>query len=229
MVERFLGVEEVASSNLVVPTILRLKEPSGSRRLFFLLAKEKDSRLTEALWKDWVDVKKTILLCLLCLVLLSSVGRAAMPIPGELREGSTPVKLGDPIEKVLGFFGRPTRIAANGENYCWRDWLNLYGAELIIKTKFGNKTMWCIVVDRVPMVRTPEGIGIGSSKEEIEAVYGEGKSYVSTNGDIVLSYGGEKARDPFLRFRLSGKKKKATVYMILGNPGIGAPAKGQRK
>lgn len=174
-------------------------------------------------------MKKIFLFFSLCFIFFASDCQAAMPIPGELREGSTPVKLGDPIEKVLGFFGRPTRIAANGENYCWRDWLNLYGAELLIKTKYGPKLMWCIAVDRVPMVRTPEGIGVGSTKEEIEAVYGEGKGYTAANGDIVLSYGGEKAKDPFLRFRLSGKKKKTVVYMILGNPGIGAPAKGQKK
>ena len=166
-----------------------------------------------------------VLSFLLCLVAVPLNCQAAplgtSPIPGELQENGTPIKLGDPIDKVLGFFGRPTRIAANGENYCWRDWLNLYGAELIIKTKAGKK-MWCIVVDRVPMVRTPEGIGIGSTKEAIEAQYGAAKGYTATNGDIIMSYGGAKATAPFLRFRLSGRKEKTVVYMVLGNPGAGS-------
>ena len=173
-------------------------------------------------------MRRILLLFLLCLLAFPAVCQAVVPIPTELQEDGTPIKLGDPIENVLGFFGRPTRIAANGENYCWRDWLNLYGAELIIKTRFG-KTMWCIVVDRVPMVRTPEGIGIGSTKEAIEETYGEAKGYTATNGDIIMSYGGRKATDPFLRFRLSGKKEKTVVYMILGNPGAGTSGKGKKK
>lgn len=171
-------------------------------------------------------MKRIWLLSCICMFLFHGFCYGASPIPGELKEGETSIKLGGPMEDMLKFFGPPTRIAANGENYCWRDLINLYGPELIIKAKHG-KTVWCIVVDRVPMVRTPEGIGVGSKKEEIEAQYGEGKGYTDLNGDIILSYGGEKAQDPFLRFRLSGKKEKTVSYMILGNPGVGASDKGK--
>ena len=177
------------------------------------------------MWRIW-------LLSLLCLWSFSAVCGAASPIPGELQENGTPVKIGDPMENALKFFGPPTRIAANGENYVWRNWLNWTGAELIIKAKYG-KTIWSIVVDRLPMVRTPEGIGFGSKQEEIEAKYGKGKGYTDYNGDIVLSYGGETATDPFMRFRLSGKKEKTVVYMVIGNPAAGssakAPGKGKKK
>ena len=173
-------------------------------------------------------MRNVVLLALLLSALLSGVCQAAS-LPKELKENGTSIKLGDPIEKVLGFFGPPTRIAANGENYCWRDWYNMKGPELIIKTRYG-KNMWAIVVDRVPMVRTPEGIGVGSTKEEIVAQYGETKDgYTDVNGDIVMSYGGKKAEDLFLRFRLSGKKEKRVVYMILGNPGVKASSGGRKK
>lgn len=174
-------------------------------------------------------MKRGMLLTMLIFALLQGICLGAASIPQELQEKGTPIKLGEPIEKVLGFFGPPTRIAANGENYCWRDWYNMKGPELIIKTKYG-KNMWAIAVDRVPMVRTPEGIGVGSTKEEIVAQYGETKDgYTDFNGDLIMSYGGKKATDLFLRFRLSGKKEKRVVYMILGNPGIKASSGGKKK
>ena len=166
-------------------------------------------------------VRRILFLAIFCLLAHFGICGAASPIPGELKEDATSIKLGDPIENALKFFGPPTVITANGENYCWRNRINLIGPELIIKTKYG-KNIWSIVVDKLPMVRTPEGIGIGSKQEEIEAKYGKGKGYTDVNGDIIIGYGEENAKDPFMRFRLSGRKEKTVVYMVIGNPDVGA-------
>ena len=139
------------------------------------------------------------------------------PIPSELKEGDFSIKLGDPMdEKYLKFFGKPRLILNNGESYTWRSRLNLYSPELVIKLK-PSKVIWTIIADHLPMIKTPDGIGFGSTREEIEAVYGKAKDYTSPGGDIVLSYGGDPIRDPFMRFRLTGAKEKRVTYMIIGH------------
>lgn len=141
------------------------------------------------------------------------------PIPKELKEGEHSVKLGDTMEKHLKFFGRPRVILNNGESYTWRSWINLYSPELVIKLK-PSKVIWQIIADHLPMIKTPEGIGFGNTKEEIEQVYGKSKGYVAPNGDLVMAYGGDPVRDPFMRFRLSGEKEKRVIYMIIGHYNI---------
>lgn len=138
------------------------------------------------------------------------------PIPSELKEREFSVKLGDTIEKSLKWFGQPRIILSNGESYTWRSWINLNSPELVIKLK-PSKVIWTIIADHLPMIKTPEGIGFGNTKEEIEAVYGKSKGYIAPNGDIIVSYGGDPVKDPFMRFRLSGKKEKRVIYMVIGN------------
>jgi len=153
------------------------------------------------------------------------------PIPVELREGTFAVKLGDTIEKSLKFFGQPRVILANGESYTWRSRIDLNSPELVIKLK-PSKVIWTIVADHLPMIKTPDGIGFGSTKEEIEAVYGKSKGYVTPNGDVIVSYGGDPIHSPFMRFRLTGDKEKRVTYMIIGHYDVdkkGKSGKGKKK
>ena len=139
------------------------------------------------------------------------------PIPTELKEGAFSIKLGDKIEPSLKFFGQPKIILNNGESYTWRSRINLYSPELVIKLK-PSKVIWTIIADHLPMIKTPEGIGFGSTKEEIENIYGKSKGYITPNGDLIMSYGGDPTRSLFMRFRLTGEKEKEkrVIYMILG-------------
>lgn len=148
---------------------------------------------------------------------VAPVATQGKPIPSELKEGDFSIKLGDPMgEKYLKFFGQPRLILNNGESYTWRSRLNLYSPELVIKLK-PSKVIWTIIADHLPMIKTPDGIGFGSTQEEIEAIYGKAKGYTSPGGDVILSYGGDPIRDPFMRFRLTGAKVKRVTYMIIGH------------
>lgn len=138
------------------------------------------------------------------------------PIPKELKEGDFAIKLGDKIDSSLKFFGPPRVLLNNGESYTWRSRVNLYSPELVIKLK-PSKVIWTIIADHLPMIKTPEGIGFGSTKEEIENVYGKSKGYTTPGGDLIMSYGGDPVRDPFMRFRLTGEKEKRVIYMIIGH------------
>ena len=158
----------------------------------------------------------------------SQIVTQGKPIPSELREGAFSVKLGDTIEKSLKFFGQPRVILANGESYTWRSRINLNSPELVIKLK-PSKVIWTIVADHLPMIKTPEGIGFGSTKEEIEAVYGKSKGYVTPGGDIIVSYGGDPIHSPFMRFRLTGDKVKRVTYMIIGHYDVDKKGKGGKK
>lgn len=137
------------------------------------------------------------------------------PIPTELKEGDFSIKLGDKIEPSLKFFGQPKIVLNNGESYTWRSRINLYSPELVIKLK-PSKVIWQIIADHLPMIKTPEGIGFGSTQEEIENIYGKSKGYITPNGDLIMSYGGDPVRSLFIRFRLTGEKEKRVTYMILG-------------
>ena len=60
---------------------------------------------------------------------------------------------------------------------------------------------------------TPEGIGVGASRDKVIEVYGKGKEY--RRKDIVISYGGEKPGAKYLRFGISTKTNKV-LYFWLG-------------
>ena len=192
-------------------------------------------------------MKKIVVLFMAFIVLISTANAApakkgaqkqqgnvvtqGKPIPTELREGAFAVKLGDTIEKSLKFFGQPRVILANGESYTWRSRIDLNSPELVIKLK-PSKVIWTIVADHLPMIKTPDGIGFGSTKEEIEAVYGKSKGYVTPNGDVIVSYGGDPIHSPFMRFRLTGDKEKRVTYMIIGHYDVdkkGKSGKGKKK
>ncbi len=189
-------------------------------------------------------MKKTLILFIITMIIASVVSAApaknnakkqqgnvvtqGKPIPKELKEGEFAVKLGDTIEKSLKFFGQPRVILANGESYTWRSRIDLNSPELVIKLK-PSKVIWTIIADHLPMIKTPEGIGFGSTKEEIEAVYGKSKGYITPNGDIIVSYGGDPIHAPFMRFRLTGDKEKRVTYMIIGHYDVDKKVKGKKK
>ena len=158
---------------------------------------------------------------LLCFFLPSLCLAAAMP--REVQEKGHPVKLGDEVKNHLSFFTWPMRITPDGLNYCWRDRKNYTSPELILRTKKGKNAIWCIEIDRIPGITTPEGIGIGSTKEAIEVQYGKSQGYTDVNGDLIMAYGGRNRKDYYMRFRLSGRKEKTVVYMTIGDPSVGEP------
>lgn len=169
-------------------------------------------------------VRFGLFLVTLCL-LLCSRAEAVAPQPQEFHRGSNIMRLGDPLDDVLKFLGRPILIAADGENYCWRDRIDLYSPELIVKATKGKKKIFAVVVDKLPGITTPEGIGIGATREQVEEQYGKvPHEYIDHNRDVVLCYGGGTAKKkgrivqkPYFRLRLDPKTKKVR-YMVIGKP-----------
>ena len=162
-----------------------------------------------------------ILLCLLLFPLLCT----AAPMPREVQEQGHSVKLGDEVKNHLQFFTWPMRITPDGFNYCWRSYKNYTSPEFILRTKKDNKVVWCIEVDRIPGITTPQGIGIGSTMEAIEEQYGKASTYIARNGDLIMAYGGRNKSDYYMRFRLRGRKAKTVVYMTIGDPMTGEAVK----
>ncbi len=140
-----------------------------------------------------------------------AAGGSNVPIPKELNIPQGVIKIGDPVDTVIAKLGQPVRIA-NNENYCWRSRIDLYGPELVVRT-LPDKKIHGFYVRKWERGKTPEGIGVGSTKEAVKAVYGEGREY--RRKDILLSYGGSAPGEAYLRFGISQKTNKV-LYFWLG-------------
>lgn len=162
----------------------------------------------------------------MCLGIFGAVHLAAAPLPSEVKVGNSTVKMGDKIEKAIKAFGKPWHIASHA-NYYWRDRIDLYSPEVVAKTYAGSQKIYAIIIDRVPTINTPEGIGIGSTKEDVIKAYGTGKERKISNGDTILSYGKDEAFAPYLRFRLNAKTN-TVYYMTLGKPDNPKRKRGRR-
>ena len=158
---------------------------------------------------------RAVFLCCLCFAFAMSTSLAA-PLPNEVKVGGSVVKMGDKIESAIKAFGRPWHIT-NEKNYFWRDNINLYSPEVVAKTFGNSKKIYELIIDGVPTINTPEGIGIGSTKEAVEQAYGKGKERRIAGGDIILSYGKDEKYAPYVRFRLNGKTN-VVYYMVIGSP-----------
>ncbi|MBR2214944.1 MAG: hypothetical protein IJ849_04180 [Selenomonadaceae bacterium] len=168
-----------------------------------------------------------ILLGAICLCyLFSGVVEAVAPMPTEFRMSKSTLKLGDTLENVFKALGRPIVVTANGQNNCWRDRIDLYSPEIIVKAPPGSKKsgVFGIIIDRQQGITTPEGIGIGSTKEAVIEQYGKTHEYIDHNRDTVMCYGGGTAKKkgkitpkPFFRLRIDAKTQKVT-YMIIEQP-----------
>lgn len=158
--------------------------------------------------------------CFLLLLLLPADCFAAAgdepraEIPSELRIPQGVLRIGDPVDNAIAMLGQPVYIALN-QNYCWRSKIDLYGPELVVKALPDNKQIFGFYVRKWARGTTPEGIGVGSTKEAVVAMYGKGKEY--RRKDIILSYGGDKPGARYLRFGISPKTNKV-LYFWLGIP-----------
>jgi len=163
-------------------------------------------------------VRKIFLAALGVLIMLASLSAdvSAAPMAQEVKVGNSTVKLGDKIEKAIAAFGKPWHIAAN-ENYYWRDRVDLYSPEVVAKAYYGTKKIYALIVDRVPTINTPEGIGVGSSKYDVIKAYGKGRERKVSNGDVIMSYGKDEALAPYMRFRFKAGTDKVSYYVI-GKP-----------
>lgn len=150
----------------------------------------------------------------LCFAVMTTV--LAAPLPNEVKVGNSTVKMGDKIDKAITAFGRPWHIG-NEKNYYWRDRIDLYSPEVVAKTYGSSKKIYELIIDRVPTINTREGIGIGSSRDDVEKAYGKGKERRVSNGDIILSYGKDEKYAPYTRFRLNAKTN-TVYYMVIGSP-----------
>ena len=133
------------------------------------------------------------------------------PVPTELIAPLGTLRIGDPIENAFKVLKQPLKITAN-QNYCWRDKLDIYGPEIVIKTSL-KKEMISFYVRKWAAASTPEGIRVGSTKEQVIATYGKGLEY--RKKDIQLNYGGEKPGAPYIRFGIS-KKTNKVLYIWMG-------------
>ncbi len=133
------------------------------------------------------------------------------PIPTELVAPLGTLKVGDPIDNALKILGAPLKITGN-QNYCWRDKIDIYGPELVIKTTL-KKEMYGFYVRKWAAASTPEGIRVGSTREQVLATYGKPRE--AKKKDLLLYYGGGKPGAPYLRFGISTKTKKV-IYFWLG-------------
>ena len=140
---------------------------------------------------------------------------AGKPIPRELRYNGKPLRIGDPVQNAIALLGQPIRIAAM-QNYCWRDRWDIYGPEAIVKALPDNKQIFAFVIRKLPGFTTPEGIGVGSTKEAVIQTYGnQCKQY--RRKDFVMYYGGGKPDAPYLSFVISAKTNKV-IHFSLGVP-----------
>ena len=133
------------------------------------------------------------------------------PVPTELIAPLGTLRIGDPIENAFKVLNQPLKITAN-QNYCWRDRLDIYGPEIVIKTSL-KKEMISFYVRKWAAASTPEGIRVGSTKEQVIATYGKGLE--SRKKDIQLNYGGAKPGAPYIRFGIS-KKTNKVLYFWMG-------------
>ena len=138
----------------------------------------------------------------------------ATEIPTELRVPKGVIHIGDSIEDAIALLDRPIYVSAN-QNYCWRSRIDLYGPEIVVKTMPDTKKIFGFYVRKWPAATTPEGIGVGSTKDAVIAQYGQGREY--RRKDIMLSYGGGKPGARYLRFGISTKTNKV-LYFWMGVP-----------
>ncbi len=137
-------------------------------------------------------------------------GGTAVELPEELRVPKGAIKLGETVDTAIAKMGQPVRIV-NNENYCWRSRINLYGPELVIRT-LPNKEIYGFYVRKWSPAKTPEGIGVGSTKEAVKAVYGKGLEF--KRKDIMLSYGSSVPGERYLRFGISAKTNKVEYFWM---------------
>ena len=164
---------------------------------------------------------------LLCLMLaISMMVEAAAPMPQEFRKGQNTIKLGDSMEKAVKILRKPILITGNGQNYVWRDQIDLYSPEIILKRRARSKkdSIWSMIIDRQGGITTPEGVGIGTTKEKVIEIYGKTHEYIDHNNDTMICYGGKtsvvkgkKVKKPFFNLRIDAKTQKVK-YMIIENP-----------
>ena len=158
-------------------------------------------------------------ICFLLIFLLQASCSAAgeegtAKIPTELRVPKGTLRIGDPIDNAIAMLGQPVRIA-NNQNYCWRSRIDIYGPELVAKALPDTKKIFGFYVRKWSAATTPEGIGVGSTKEAVIAKYGKGKEY--QRKDLILSYGGDGPKASYLRFGISTKTNKV-LYFWIGAP-----------
>ena len=159
------------------------------------------------------------LVCCLCFLIgAATCFSAPKPIPNEIRLTKGTLRIGEKVDQALKMLGNPVYIAAS-ENYCWRNRLNLYGPEFIVKALPKGNKIYGFVVRKQAGITTPEGIGVGSTKEAIIAQYGEAREF--SRGKHLFMVYGKDGKYPYIRFMLSKKTNKVEAFSMGVPPSYG--------